>query len=295
MTNNPPLPTNSAETPPEPNLEKRLLLGGAVALGAGFAAALTPQQALAQAVENGIPANSVLAKVGRGSALQVGFAQTPLWFYRDPKTGRLHGVYKDLVDILAGELRVKVAWHEVSFGNLTLGLRKGDFDLFGSSAVYTVPRALVADYIGPLWSKGELVIVRKDNAAKYVTIADLNQPGVIFSVAAGSSEQDTMPKLFPKAKFIAVAGPIALGAEPVRTGRATAFVVGDSDALAFAKKNASWAHVVDPSHPFGKRPNTWMIRYGDAAWTNFLNMWAQFVTVHGTVKQLYDKYLTMLT
>lgn len=279
-----------------PNPEKREFLGGAIAVSAVVAATvLRPQEALAQALDNGVSAGSVLARMRKGEALKVGYAETPLWFYRDPKTGQLRGIYKDLVDMLAAELRVKVAWHETTFGALTLGLRKEDFELFASSAIYTVPRALAAEYIGPLWAKGELIIIRKQDADKYKTAADLNQPDVVFSVAAGSSEQQTMPKIFPKARFIAVAGPIALGAEPVRTGRATAFIIGDSDALAFAKQNSSWARVVDPDHPIGKRPNTWLIRYGDAPWANFLNMWAQFVVVDGTVKRLYDEYLTLLT
>ena len=49
-----------------------------------------------------------------------------------------------------------VNWHEVTFANSTIGLRSGDYDLFGSSATYTVPRATVCNYVGPLWSKGEL-------------------------------------------------------------------------------------------------------------------------------------------
>lgn len=277
-----------------PTTGKRGLLAGAAIIGTGIATLATPRSALAQLLSTGISANSVLAKVRKGGTLQVGYAQTPVWFYKDPKTGQLQGIYKDLASMLAKELEMKIEWHEVTFANSTLGLRKGDYDVFVSSAVYTIPRALVANYVGPLWSKGSLAIVRKDNADKFKTIADLNSPNVIFSVNAGASEEQRMPLLFPKAKFMAVAGQQAIAAEPVRTGRATVYVTGDSDAIALAHRNSSWAHIIDPEHPFDKRPNTWMIRYGDESWKNFLDFWATFVTVNGEVERLYHEYMSHL-
>ncbi len=123
--------------------------------------------------------------------------------------------------MLARDLEMSINWHEVTFANATVGLRRGDFDLFGSSAVYTVPRgAVVSNFVGPLWSKGSLAIIRKDDADKYKTLADLNSPDVTFSVNAGASEEQRMPILFPKAKIAAVSGQQAMAAEPVRTGRA---------------------------------------------------------------------------
>lgn len=283
-----------------PDLGKRSILTGAMAVGAigvGAMAAMVaaPKPAAAQLLDTGIDPNSVLAKAKKGNALQVGYAQTPLWFFKDAKSGELRGVYKDLVDALAHDLEMTVEWHEVTFANATVGLRRGDFDLFGSSAVYTVPRALTSEFIGPLWAKGSLAIVRNEDADKYKTIADLNSPDVTFSVNAGASEEQRMPQLFPKAKFMSVSGQQAMAAEPVRTGRATVYVSGDSDIMVLAKRNASWAHIVDVAHPFDKRPNTWLVRHGDPSWKNFLDGWASYITANGEVQRLFDKYLQELT
>jgi polar amino acid transport system substrate-binding protein len=275
-------------------MSKRSIFAGAMAVGAMASLVAAPRQAMAQLLDSGIDPKSVLARVKKGDALQVGYAQTPVWFFKDAKSGELRGVYKELVDMLASDLEMTVNWQEVSFANATVGLRRGDFDLFGSSAVYTVPRALVSNFVGPLWSKGSLAIVRNEDADKYKTIASLNSPDVTFSVSAGASEEHRMPQLFPKAKIIAVTGQQAMAAEPVRTGRATVFVTGDSDALVLAKRNASWAHIIDAAHPFDKRPNTWLIRHGDEAWKNFLDGWAAYITVSGEVQRLYDKYLQEL-
>ena len=85
-----------------------------------------------------------------------------------------------------------------------------------------------------------------------------------------------------------------MAAEPVRTGRATVFVTGDSDALALAKRNDSWAYLIDKDNPFDKRPNTWMVRHGDEPWKHFLDFWAAYIIANGEIQRLYDKYLAEL-
>ena len=105
-----------------------------------------------------------------------------------------------------------------------------------------------------------------------------------FSVTAGASEEPRIPLLFPKAKLITTTGQVTLGAEPVRAKRAQVWMSGDSDVILFAKRNSSWAAVVDPENPIDRRPNTWAVRYGDDEWKQFLDFWAAFLTANGEVE-----------
>ena len=148
---------------------KRDFLRTAAVLGVAsgvLAAAGSPREAMAQMLETGIREDSSLAKIRKEGVMRVGYSQTGPWFYKDAKTGDLGGIYKDAVERLAKEMEVKVEWKEVTFQNSTVGLRRNDYDLYGSSLTYTTPRALVVDYVGPLWAKGSLLMVHKDNAAK---------------------------------------------------------------------------------------------------------------------------------
>jgi ABC-type amino acid transport substrate-binding protein len=275
---------------------KRDFLRTAAVLGAAsgvLGAAVTPREAMAQMLETGIRDESSLAKVRKDGVLRVGYSQTGPWFYKDAKTGELGGIYKDAVDRLAKEMEVKVEWKEVTFQNSTVGLRRNDYDLYGSSLTYTLPRALVVDYVGPLWAKGSLVMVHKDNAGRFKTIADFNDPKVTFSVVAGGSEEPRIPVLFPKAKLITTAGQVVLAAEPVRAKKADVWMSGDSDVLLFAKRN-NWAHVFDPGTPIDKRPNTWAVRYGDSEWKHFLDFWAAFMVVNGEMDRLFKHHMEKL-
>ena len=271
---------------------KRDFLKGAAVLGVAssmIAAAAAPRDALAQMLETGIREDSSLAKVRKDGVMRVGYSQTGPWFYKDAKSGELGGIYKDAVDRLAKEMEVKVEYKEVTFQNSTVGLRRNDYELYGSSLTYTLARALVVDYVGPLWAKGSLLMVHKDNAGRFKTLADFNDPKVTFSVVAGGSEEPRIPVLFPKAKLITTAGQVVLGAEPVRAKKADVWMSGDSDVLLFAKRNPTWAHVFDTDHPIDKRPNTWAVRYGDSEWKHFLDFFAVFLRVNGEMDRLFRR------
>ncbi|MBI3121097.1 MAG: transporter substrate-binding domain-containing protein [candidate division NC10 bacterium] len=281
-------------------ISKRTFMKSALGVGGlGLAAKLldgvgSPREAYAQLLESGIDEKSALARVKKEGKLRVGYAQTLPWFHKEAKTGSLAGIYYDVAEALAKELEVKTEYQEVSWADATVALRKGDFDVFGSSLFYTVPRALVVNYTAPLWHKGHLAVSHKDNARRFKSTADFNRPDVTFSINVGTREEHVLKVMFPKAKIVTTSGQIVLAAEPVRTKKADLWVTGDLDALLFAKKNSAWAQVVDPSHPFGRGANTWAIRYGDPAWKFFLDMWVDNAVESGLVQQRYDFYFKEL-
>lgn len=269
------------------------------ALGAGGAAAalggaLAPREAWGQLLESSVNPNSVLAKVKKDGKLRVGYAQTVPWFQKDAKSGKLEGIYCDAVERLAKEIEVQIEYVEVEFVNATVGLRKGDYDLFASSLFYTLPRALVASYVGPLWSKGRLVLTHRDFAGRFKSAADFNNPEVTWSINVGSAEENWVKTNFPRAKIITTSGNIALSLEPVRTKKAHLYASGEENVRIVAAKN-KWAHIVDEKHPIGLNANTWAIRYNDPDWQNFLDFWTRNVANSGWVKERYDFYVAKLS
>jgi ABC-type amino acid transport substrate-binding protein len=278
--------------PTQPGRRGALL---AAALGAGGVSLLAASRpAGAQLLASGIDEASTLAKVKREGMLRIGFAQTAPWFFKDLKANALSGIFYEMCEQLAKDLEVKIVYSETTFANSTVGLRNGEYDLFGSSLVYTPARALVTNFVGPLWEKGELAITHKDFADRFKSVADFDQPDVIFSLNAGSAEESMIKSLFPKAQVIATTGQIALAAEPVRAKKAHLFVTGDSDAITLAKRNPSWARIVDEAHPFERRIASWVVRYGDPAWKEYLDMWITNIRAGDKVKTLYEQYMARI-
>ena len=68
------------------NFLKTAMLGAASGAMGG---AVAPSLTLAQMLETNIREDSVLAKIRREGVINVGYAQTGPWFYKDAKTGEL--------------------------------------------------------------------------------------------------------------------------------------------------------------------------------------------------------------
>ncbi len=275
---------------------KRVFLKGSALLGAaaaGLAGGLAPRQVLAQTLDSGIRPESTLAKIVKSGTMRVGYAQTGPFFYKNAKTGELGGIYFDAATELAKQMGVKLEFKEVTFQNATIGLRRDDYDVFGSALTYTVPRALVVDYIGPLFEVGSLLMVHKDNAARFKTLADFNDPGVTFSVVSGGSEEPRIPILFPKAKLITTTGQAELGAEPVRAKKADVWM-SSQVAVQLMAKRTNWALAFDPENPIDRRPSSWAVRYGDSEWKNFLDFWAGFMRTNGETDRLMKAHMEKL-
>jgi len=272
---------------------KRGLLAGALALAAIPAVGIV-SAARAQEADGGIETNSVLAKIRASGTLRMGYAQTAPWFYKDPKTGDLQGIFYDVAEALCKQLQLKSSYQEVSWSDSTLALRRGDFDIFVSSLTYTVPRAMSIAYpTPPLWARGSLALIHKDNAGRFKTAADLNNPEVTIAVNTGTSAEAQQRRLFPQAKVLATTGQILSATEPVRSKRADAWLNGDNDVVAFARKNAAWAAIIDEAHPFDMAPNTWAVRYGDPTWETFISSWCNYAVTNGLVKDRYDHYMAL--
>jgi polar amino acid transport system substrate-binding protein len=262
---------------------------------ASAAALILPGVAVAQEGDGGLDPNSVLSKARKAGTLRMGYAQTAPWFYKDAKTGALQGIYFDVAEEMCKLLQVKSEYQETTFADSTLALRRGDYDVFVSSLTYTVPRATtVAFPTPPLWQRGSLALIHKDNVGRFKTMEDLNSPDVTIAVNTGTSAEAQQRRLFPKSKVLATTGQILTATEPVRTKRADAWLNGENDVVVFARKNASWAAVLDEEHPFDKAPNTWAIRYGDPAWESFISGFCNYMITQGFVKQRYDYHMNQM-
>jgi polar amino acid transport system substrate-binding protein len=277
---------------------RRQLLAGAL-LAAGAAATLPAGglvgPANAQEGDGGLDPNSVLAKIRKSGTLRMGYAQTAPWFYKDAKTGTIQGIYFDVAEEMCKLLQVKPEYQETTFADSTLALRRGDYDVFVSSLTYTVPRAISVSFpVPPLWQRGSLALIHKDNIGKFRSAEDLNNPDVTIAVNTGTSAEAQQRRLFPKSKVLATTGQILTATEPVRTKRADAWLNGENDVVVFARKNAAWAAVLDEQRPFDKAPNTWAIRYGDAPWESFICGFCNYMITQGFVKDRYDHHMNIM-
>ena len=238
---------------------------------------------------------SVLDKVKKEAVLKVCYGANPPDSFKDPKTGEWIGPMVDVVNEMAKWIKVKVEPVEVGWDVAVLSLQQGACDLFGTGLIYNAPRALEVSFIKPFLAKGINTIVAKSNTKKLTRPADLNNENITIAVVLGAREHETVLRLFPKAKILAIKAQTPIQViDLVKRG--------DADAAALPAlmvhywlqipENAEWGREGFPGDDFGAATLAWAIRYGDPNWQSFLNAYVDWATTTKFSANLYESYMT---
>jgi ABC-type amino acid transport substrate-binding protein len=191
-------------------------------------------------------------------------------------------------------MKVKTEIVETSWDTVVLSLKQGSCDVIGSSLIYNAPRAMEVAYVTPFGAKGINLIIDKKNPKHIAKQDDLNNPDITIAAIAGSRELETVQRMFPKAKTLALKVPTDVQiAEWVKRG--------DADAAALptitvrwwlnVPENAAWGAMGLPGKDFGNAPNGWAVRIGDPDWQNFLDSYVDWANANSYAQHLYDDYL----
>ena len=253
----------------------RRMVGSAAGIALAMAAsAATP--ALAQ------PANeSVFDRVRRTKKLRsAAVAGGAPYYHKDLATGQWRGFYIDLLKMLAEELEVELELTETTWGNSVLDLQSNKIDIFFGLNP-TPKRALVVDFSIPCFSNAFSFITKRGFAAK--TWDDLNKPEVKLAVDLGSSQDQVVTRLCPKAQVsrFKTADEATIA---VQTGRADAQCLVLILALTARKKNPSLGDVLVPTPLFATTSNAGFRREPDKTWRDFVNAWIEFNKGLGAVR-----------
>jgi polar amino acid transport system substrate-binding protein len=202
------------------------------------------------------------------------------YYHKDLATGQWRGFYVDLVKMLAEELEVELELNETTWGNAVLDLQSNKIDIFFGLNP-TPKRALVVDFSIPCFSNAFSFITKRGFQAK--TWDDLNKPEVKIAVDLGSSQDQVVTRLCPKAQVsrFKTADEATMA---VQSGRVDAQCLVLILALTAHKKNPAIGDVVVPTPVFATTSNAGFRREPDKTWRDFVNVWLEFNKGLGAVR-----------
>jgi polar amino acid transport system substrate-binding protein len=168
---------------------------GLGAIGAATAGALaTP--ALAQAADTN---ESTFARIRRTKKMRIGAVGGGAPYYmKDLSTGQWKGFYVDIAKALAEDMEAELEITETTWGNSVLDLQSNKIDIFFGLNP-TPKRALVVDFSVPVFNNAFGILCKKDFKPK--SWAELNSPDVKIAVDQGSSHDQVVSRLTPKAQI----------------------------------------------------------------------------------------------
>lgn len=200
--------------------------------------------------------------------------------YRNSRNSELEGMDIDLARALAARLSVRLSFVETNFMAFMDRLEAGDCDIAMMAVGITTARAQRVAFSRPYLASPIYAVTTRDNT-RIRSWADIDMPGTVVAVAAGTIMEPLMGRTLKRAEMLVVAPPRSREAE-IQSGRADVFM---SD-FAYTRRMLlmhDWARVIEPPDRFGETLYAWALPLNDAPWLGEVNNFLGAVRSDGTL------------
>jgi len=265
-------------------MKKRLLLCSlAVALMCFFATtpALSGSIKLAQ--------QSTLEAILKKGELRVGFEAGYMPFEMTDKKGHFVGFDIDMAKEMAKAMGVKFVPVNTAWDGIIPALITDKFDIIMSGMTVTQERNLKINFADPYIIVGQTILINNKHKEAVRSYRDLNNPSYIVTSKLGTTGEQAVKRLIPKATYKSFETEPEAALEVVN-GKADAFVYDLPYCVVFmAQQGAGKLTFID--EPFTYEPLAWAIRKGDPDFMNWLNNFLKQVKNDGRYDRIYNKWI----
>jgi cyclohexadienyl dehydratase len=211
----------------------------------------------------------------------------PPFTYRDPQ-GRWSGMDVDLAGDLAARLGVKLDLVPTTWSSLMKDL-DSRCDLAMGGVTITLERAKQARFSAPYLRDGKAAAVRCADAAKYRSLADIDQPGVRVVVNPGGTNADFDKAQLKHATIIEY---------PDNNSIFGQLTDGNADAMITDASEVRWQTTQKPQlcgvgvdHPFTFTQKAYLMPRAAELTQQWVNQWLNVIANDGTYAMFSQKWL----
>ena len=153
---------------------------------------------------------------------------------RDPATNSYKGFDIDIMTELAADLGVEVEFVPTDWKTLVNGVVAGQYHITGSASI-SPARMKAAGFSESYISVEIMPFTAAENAGKFASHDDINQPGVKVATTLGTSFEQMVREWYPNADIKVVEAP-ARGYQEVLAGRAEVFITSNIEGATLQEK-----------------------------------------------------------
>ena len=226
---------------------------------------------MAGCMKSGVQGESALDRVQSSGVLKVGY------FIFEPATMidkdlKPYGLFVDTVEQLAKDLRWKIEYKQVDLKNFAAGLQANEFDLSIGATFSSPSRASGAAFTKPLFYLGYTGVTKADNAEKFKSWADVDQPGIRVAVKQGSAIGDYVTRNFTKATIVSIEAPALSAPLAAVPAQADVGLMNQVTVFTYLRDNtqANLKEIL-ADNPVEFTGVCWAVKLGDAKWLEFVN------------------------
>jgi cyclohexadienyl dehydratase len=198
--------------------------------------------------------------------------------YRSPRTQQLAGIDIDLSAEFARDLGVKLQYVDSSFVTLVADLKTGRCDVAMFAVGMLAARKEQLNFSRPYLQSDIYAVTTRSNRAVRKW-ADIDQPGVLVAVQAGTFMEPVMGAALKSAKLVSIRPPATRERE-LEAGRVDVFMT-DYPYSRRLLDNADWAMLISPPAPFHVLPYGYAVKPGDDTWLTTVDQFVQRIQQDG--------------
>ena len=232
---------------------------------------------------------STIQKILQRGELRVGFESGYVPFEMTDKKGNFIGFDMDYGRRLAKEMGVKFVPVNTAWDGIIPALVTDKFDIIMGGMTITQERNLKVAFAEPYIVVGQTILLNKKHEGTVKSYKDLNDPKYILTSRMGTTGEQAIKKMIPKATYKGFESEAEAGLEVIN-GKADALVY-DLPFCGFLYGSQGKGKTVFLSKPFTYEPLAWAINQGDPDFLNWLNNFLRQTRGDGFYDKTYNKWI----
>jgi polar amino acid transport system substrate-binding protein len=221
--------------------------------------------------------------------LRVGFESGYVPFEMTDKKGNFIGFDMDYGQRLAKAMGVKFVPINTAWDGIIPALMTNKFDIIMGGMTITQERNLKINFADPYIVIGQTILLNKRHEGKVLSYKDLNDPKFILTSRMGTTGEQAIKRMIPKATYKGFESEAEAGLEVIN-GKADALVY-DLPFCGFLYGSQGQGKTVFLNEPFTYEPLAWAINKGDPDFLNFLNNFLRQTRGDGFYEEAYNKWI----
>ncbi|MSU60525.1 MAG: amino acid ABC transporter substrate-binding protein [Candidatus Staskawiczbacteria bacterium] len=236
---------------------------------------------------------SVYTGVVNSGTIRSCYSVYPPYLIKDPNTGKLSGIFYDIVNKASENMGLQVDWNaEISFGELVEALNSNRCDIVGSGIWPNSARGKSADFTVPVFYAPLHAYVRANDFRFDNNYRIANDSKYTISTIDGETAQIVAKNQFPNAKTVQLPQltDVSQMLLNVADGKADMTFAEPAFANLYIKNNPGKIKSVSASKPVVAYGSTIILKKGEVELRSSLDTALTELLNNGYIDQLLDNY-----
>ncbi len=231
---------------------------------------------------------TALDRISQSGQLVVGTAGSMPPLNMTTKDGEIIGLEPDMARMMAGAMGVKAVFKTMPFAQLLPALEAGKVDLVMSNMTITGKRNMKVAFVGPYFISGKTFLTTEKWAESAKEPEQVNNPATRLTALRGSTSQEFVQKVFPKATLL-LGKDYDESVAMVLQGKADA-MIADYPICLLSVIRYPDNNLISVVPPYTYEPIGIAIQKDDALLANWLENFLGTLAGSGDLKELQEKW-----